>query len=101
MRLRPQGCEACAHMAVYYKRVAQRFHDLEIPSLVIARMDLTEETPPPNLRLQFQTLPALVMFPAHDKQPPFRYESFWEVWLIDSHSSYPRSEADKARDTHL
>ena len=70
-----QGCEGCGHMAVYYKRVGLRFRELGIKSLVVARMDVTDESPPPFLKLQLPSLPSLVMFPAKDKGPPFRFFS--------------------------
>ena len=41
-----EGCEACAALTVYYKKMAERFAALKIPSLVIARFDVTKDTPP-------------------------------------------------------
>ena len=59
-------------MIVYYKRMAGRFHELGISSLVISHMDVSDETPPTFLKLQIHSLPSLVMFPANDKAPPFQ-----------------------------
>merc|ERR1712153_192750 len=42
-----------------------------VNSLLVARMDVTDEVPPTRLNLQLESLPALVMFPANDKEPPF------------------------------
>jgi hypothetical protein len=139
-----KGCEPCAHLAVYYKRVAQRFHELGLlshgngtadsshhhhnnnnnnnnqnyedqeeedyddededddfedddfednkekkkkkkkknprkktvgPSLVVARMDVTDESPPGDLGFRLTTLPSLVILPAKDKSQPYRYFS--------------------------
>ena len=84
--LHAQACESCAHLAVYFKRMALRFKDLNIPSLVIAQMDTTEETPPANLRLLNSELPIIALLPAvkssgdgggdgYAKVPPFLFYS--------------------------
>lgn len=76
-----QGCEPCAHMAVYFKRFAERLAALGVSgpspnaSVVVARMDVTDESPPPRLHFALASLPALVLLPARDKQPPYRYFS--------------------------
>ena len=85
-------------MAVYFKRMAQRFHELGLLAtddgggggggagpggggagavergrrLVVARMDVTDEAPPAALGFQLASLPALAILPAADKQvaPP-------------------------------
>ena len=64
-----EGCEACAALTVYYKKMAERFASLKIPSLVIARFDVTKETPPLD-GLIAGPLPVIVLLPAHDKRPP-------------------------------
>lgn len=74
--LHAKGCEACAHFAVYYKRMASRFKELAIPSLIIARMDITDETPPAHLNLiQQGGLPIVVMIPSGAKYPPWSFYS--------------------------
>ena len=74
--LHAKGCEPCAHFAVYYKRMASRFKDLDIKSLVIARMDVTDETPPSYLNLiQQSALPIMVMIPSGSKYPPWSFYS--------------------------
>ena len=66
-------CIDCAAMAVYYKKVADRFTDLGIPSLVVARFDATDDVPPlPNAIID---LPSLLFLPAHHKHPPFSFYS--------------------------
>lgn len=76
LMLHAKGCESCAHFAVYYKRMASRFKELNIPSLVIARMDVTDETPPVHLNLiQQSSLPIMVMIPAGIKYPPWSFYS--------------------------
>jgi hypothetical protein len=74
--LHARACEPCAHFAVYFKRVAERFHDLSIPSLRMARMDVTHATPPPRMNLLGHgNLPLLVMLPAFNKQEPWIFFS--------------------------
>jgi len=69
------SCESCAHFSVYYKRMAQRFADLKIESLVVARMDVSNDAPPPHLNLLVHDLPLLVFLPSDDKTPPWNYYS--------------------------
>jgi len=70
-------CEPCAHLTVYYKKVAERFADLHLPHLLIARFDATLDTPPPPLTsaLSQADLPLLVFLPANNKHPPLRFYS--------------------------
>lgn len=68
-------CESCFHFAVYYKRMAARFQQLNIHSLVIARMDVTHKTPPAELHLMQGALPVVVMLPAGAKHAPFAFYS--------------------------
>lgn len=70
-----QECEACFNFAVYYKRMAGRFKELKIRSLVVARMDITRETPPPHLNILTGHLPEVVMLPANAKHAPWQYYS--------------------------
>ncbi len=67
-------CENCGAMAVYYKRVALRFHELGIKSVVVARYDLTWQ-PTPRATFNVQSLPSMVMLPAYEKFPPYKYYS--------------------------
>ena len=69
-----EGCEKCAALTVYYKKMAERFKALHIPSLVIARFDVTRATPPLD-GLIAGPLPVIVLLPARDKRPPFRFYS--------------------------
>ena len=56
--------------------MAERFHDLNIPTLLIARMDVTDEAPPADLNLMSTgSLPIVVMLPADDKRPPWTFYS--------------------------
>ena len=74
--LHAQSCEPCAHFAVFFKRVAERFGDIGVPSLRIARMDVTYATPPPRLNLLGHgALPSLVMLPAFAKHEPWNFYS--------------------------
>ncbi|CAN0095020.1 unnamed protein product, partial [Scytosiphon promiscuus] len=64
-------CERCSNMVPYYKRVAERFVDLGISSVLIAAMDVTSETPPPEVAITLPVLPAIVLLPGDDKRAPF------------------------------
>jgi len=65
------NCEPCAHFSVYYKRMARRFHELNIPTLVIARMDVTSDAPPAKYNFLSTDLPILVVLPGGNKYPPW------------------------------
>ena len=78
----PLGSEACSHFAVYYKHMANRFKDLKISSLVIARMDLTDESPPTHMGLVVGNLPIVVILPAGSKIPPWTFYSGLFDFLI-------------------
>ena len=73
--LHTKACERCSHFNVYFKRMAHRFKELAISSLVVAQMDITNETPPAHLNMVNGELPILLMVPANNKQPPFTYYS--------------------------
>jgi len=70
-----KSCESCSHFSVYYKRMAQRFLDLDIKSLVVARMDVSNEAPPGELNMLVSALPLVLLVPAEDKSPPWLYYS--------------------------
>jgi hypothetical protein len=55
--------------------MAARFKEYNIPSLVIARMDISEESPPPELNLipSQAVLPLVIFLPADHKRPPWNY----------------------------
>ena len=82
------GSEACSHFSVYYKHMAKRFKALSINSLVIARMDLTEASPPPTLNLVSGSLPLVIMFPAGQKMAPWTYYSGTSLFFFFSVDSY-------------
>jgi len=79
--LHEEGCEPCAHLSVYFKRMAQRFHDLGIPTLTIARMDVSNTSPPARANLMVSELPILVLLKANTdpmaegKQAPWSFFS--------------------------
>ena len=68
LMLHAKECEPCSHLSVYYKRMAQRFQALDIPSLVIARMDVSDEAPPAELNLMIADLPIVVLLQASSNQ---------------------------------
>ena len=73
--LHAESCESCSHLAVYYKRMADRFRAMQLGSLVIARMDVSHEAPPAHLGLMVGNLPIIAMIPAADKHPPWNFYS--------------------------
>uniref|UniRef100_A0A7S0QJA9 Thioredoxin domain-containing protein n=1 Tax=Cryptomonas curvata TaxID=233186 RepID=A0A7S0QJA9_9CRYP len=54
----------------YFRRVVQRFRALNITSLRIGRYDVSKNQLPN--RLEIENFPAIIMYPANDKEPPFR-----------------------------
>ena len=70
-----KGCEDSAHFRVYYKRMAARFQQLNLTSLVIAHMDVADEAPPAHLQLLTGKLPIMVIVTAQAKHPPWSFFS--------------------------
>lgn len=71
-----RGCAPCAHMAVYYKKLAERFHDMGASeTLLVARFDASDAHPPVGGLATAGELPVLVLFPAREKRPPWRFFS--------------------------
>ncbi|KAG5177278.1 hypothetical protein JKP88DRAFT_332876 [Tribonema minus] len=70
-----QESEACAHIIPHYKRVGLRFAELSIATVTIARMDVTAAAPPATHALTLPPLPAILLLPADDKGPPYRFYS--------------------------
>lgn len=71
---RPDKCIDCEYLAPYYKKLARRFKDLKIPSVVIARFDVGNEPAPANINAQISAsnkLPMIFLFKAFNKNPPF------------------------------
>ena len=95
--LHAKSCESCAHFAVYFKRMASRFKALRIKTLTIARMDVTDETPPAHLNLMAGELPILVLLPASaddiERSLPIFYSGVGKIqqmmkW-VQKHASIP------------
>jgi len=68
-----ENCDLCSAMTVYYKKVAERFRELKISTLLVARFDATHDPPP--LQNALIDLPSLLFLPAHNKDPPFTFYS--------------------------
>ena len=76
--------------------MAGRFKELNIPSLVIARMDVSDESPPPEYSLMpsHVALPIVIFMPADAKHPPWNYYTgvgkmkSMMMW-IQEHASIP------------
>lgn len=64
--------------------MAKRFKELGIPSLMIARMDVTEETPPADLSMipSMSTLPLVLLLPADNKRPPWNFYTGGQALLL-------------------
>ena len=63
--------------------MAKRFKALDIPSLTIARMDVTDETPPAEYAMipSMASLPLVLLLPADNKKPPWNfYTGSWFVY---------------------
>jgi thiol-disulfide isomerase/thioredoxin len=73
--LHAKSCETCSHFNVYFKRMAHRFQELKISTLVIAQMDVSTVTPPPQYNMMIGPLPLLLMIPANAKYPPWTFYS--------------------------
>lgn len=70
-----RGCVPCAHLAVYYKKVAERFDEEGVATLLVARFDVTDEAPPLDNALTAAELPTILFLPADHKRPPYRFYS--------------------------
>ncbi len=55
--------------------MADRFKELNIPSVVIARIDVDADTPPAHMNMINGPLPLVLIVPAHAKYPPWNYFS--------------------------
>lgn len=85
LMLHAKECEPCSHLSVYYKRMAERFADLNISSLTITQMDVSNDAPPAELQLMNGELPIVVLLQAVSaqegatgvlgKRPPWSYFS--------------------------
>jgi hypothetical protein len=64
-----------SELYLLFPQMAQRFTDLGIDSLVIARMDVTDDAPPPHLHFLEHKLPTVVLLPADDKTQPWNFYS--------------------------
>lgn len=67
-----RGCDPCEQMEVYYDKVAQRFAELRVATVVVARVDVVRIKLPEALRtIQLNSLPTVLALPARNKEPPF------------------------------
>ena len=64
------SCEACEHLAPYYKLLARRTADIGVDTLVVARMDLSRTPPPPEVHVD---VPVIALLPAFRKSPKPHY----------------------------
>jgi thioredoxin-like negative regulator of GroEL len=59
----------CAHFAPYFKLLARRLFELELPGFNIARMDVEHQAPPTDFPIN--GVPTLYFLPAASRTPPF------------------------------
>ncbi|CEM09669.1 unnamed protein product [Vitrella brassicaformis CCMP3155] len=87
-----KDCQACLEHAIFVNRCAERFAELKIGSIVVTRFDMSKYALPVWIQ-QVDALPALIIFPAFDKDPPFRrfVGQKWKVqyimWWAQQHAS--------------
>ena len=55
---------------IYWKKTVERFHALKIRSVKLARYDVAKYQVP--MDVEFEHTPAVIMFTAKDKTPPFK-----------------------------
>lgn len=84
--------EASKSIAIYMNRCAERFEELGISTVRIARLDMARFTPP--AAVQISEVPSLVLFPAFSKDPPHEvYRGKFKVqhimWWIQERASRP------------
>lgn len=63
------GCEDCESLTKYYQRVAGRFEELNMTSVVISQLDVSTNAVPPHVTVD--RLPMIIMLPAKSKHPPY------------------------------
>eukprot|EP01041_Mallomonas_annulata_P016134 gene16134-33854_t len=55
--------------------MADRFANLSIPTLTVARMDVTDASPPAELNMLVGPLPLVLLVPAAEKRAPWQFYS--------------------------
>ena len=74
--------------------MAERFQNLSVSTLTIARMDITDQTPPAELNMLVGPLPLILLVPAAEKRPPWLFYSgvgkiqAMMKW-VEAHASLP------------
>ncbi|KAG8460335.1 hypothetical protein KFE25_011826 [Diacronema lutheri] len=63
----------CLEQALYFSKAAARLHELGVRTVAPCRLDLATHALPPSLPVPLHGLPIVLMLPAADKQPPFRF----------------------------
>lgn len=65
--------QTCLEQDLYFSKAASRLSELGVRTVQPCRLDLATHALPPSLPVPLHTLPVILMLPAADKQPPFRY----------------------------
>lgn len=76
--------------AIFVNRVAERFSELEISTVRIARLDMARFSPP--TAIQIDEIPCIAIFPAFSKDPPHRIfrgklRPPHVMWWVERHAS--------------
>eukprot|EP01050_Picozoa_sp_SAG11_P004179 SAG11_NODE_260_length_11531_cov_6.271781_6_plen_641_part_00 len=77
----------------YVKRMTDQFIQLGIETVRVGKFDVEKYVLPPRLGIQYNTLPAVIMFPAKDKELPYIYftgkaKAQYLMWFVQEHASY-------------
>ncbi|KAL1525168.1 hypothetical protein AB1Y20_020039 [Prymnesium parvum] len=90
-----RGCEACDRLTIYYSKVAERFAELHVDSVLVARLDVSRHPLPPHLKsVQLHSLPIILALPARRKDPPFaQFDGNARpkemMYFLQRHASHP------------
>ena len=71
--LQAHDSKHCQEFYKYVKRSTDRFIELGVTSIEVAKFDVEKYVIPGHIPIQYSTLPAVVMFPARDKDAPYIY----------------------------
>jgi len=87
-----ERAEMATDAAIYINRCAERFQELRIKTVAIARMDVSRFSVP--TQVQLLRVPSILLFPAFAKDPPhLHFEGTINVqrlmWWVEDHASRP------------
>ena len=91
--LQAHDSKDCQEFYKYVKRSADRFIELGIREMQVAKFDVERYVIPGHVAIQYSSLPAVLMFPAKDKEAPFIYltgkaKAQHLMWFAQEHASF-------------